>query len=163
MKKEIIKEEIQRLIMHVKNNQSEQNGEETVDLLSLFKDSNDADDCISSYKKIYDVSIPIWQSTMDYLHIMAKEKNMLKVLEENGEDMVRVIQYIDDSRNEIIEALLRDNGEEMEDFRPSKVSGVLFDYSGGRPEYSFYVESNEEYHFHIYIRDDMSFDAGDIS
>ena len=149
--------------MYVKRNPAEQNGEETVDLLSLFKGSNDAGDCIASYKKIYDVSIPIWQSTMDYLHIMAKEENMLKVLEEYEEDMVRVIQYIDDSRNEIIEALLRDNAEEMKDFRPSKVPGVLFDYSGGRPEYSFYVESNEEYHFHIYIRDDMSFDAVDIS
>ena len=149
--------------MHVKSNPAMQNGEETVDLLSLFKNSNDDDDCISSYKKVYDVSIPIWKSTLDYLHLMAKEENMLKVLEENEEDLVRVLQYIDDSRNEIIEALLRDNAEEMKDFRPSKVSGVLFDYSGGQPEYSFYVESNEEYHFHIYIREDMSFDAGDIS
>lgn len=163
MKKEMIKKEIQRLIMYVKNNPAEQNGDETVDLLSLFKGSNDIDDCLSSYKKIYDVSIPLWQSTMDYLHIMAKEENMLKALEENEENLVRVIQYIDDSRNEIVEALLRDNAEEMKDFRPSKVSGVLFDYSGGQPEYSFYVNSNEEYHFHIYIRDDMSFDAGYIS
>lgn len=115
------------------------------------------------YKYTYDVIVPIWQSTIDYFKVIMSGIDYHNELKDKTDEIVKIIEFINDSQEEIINALKRDNSEGLKEFRPSKVSSVLFDYSGEKPEFSFYVESNEEYHYHIYIKDDMTFDAGYIS
>lgn len=163
MTNEIIDEEIHKLILVVKSNESARNGDQTIDMLAMLKgNSSDNDFCIG-FSKTYDVSIPIWQSTMDYFKIMTKEQDVSITLGEKEEEIVRIIHFINNSQSEIVGALLQEHSASMKDFRPSKVSSVFFDYSGDKPEFSFYVASNEKYHFHVYIKDDMSFDVDCIS
>lgn len=163
MTNETIDEEIHKLILEVKGNEAARNGVQIMNMLAMLNgNSSDNDSCLG-FSKMYDVSIPIWQSTMDYFKIMTKEQDVSITLEEKEEEIVRIIHFINDSQSEIVEALLQEHSASMKDFRPSKVSSVLFDYSGDKPEFSFYVASNEEYHFHVYIKDDMSFDVDCIS
>lgn len=163
MTNEIINEEIHKLVLEVKGNEFARNGDQTIDMLAMLRgDSSNNNFCIG-FSKTYNVSIPIWQSTMDYFKIMTKEQDVSLTLEEKEEEIVRIIHFINDAQSEIVEALFHEHSASMKDFRPSKVSSVLFDYSGDKPEFSFYVASNEEYHFHVYIKDDMSFDVDCIS
>lgn len=154
---------IQNLIKYVRSTPSAQYGEETLDLMALFKDGKDIDDCRESYKKRFDIAIPLWNNSADYLEIVGAEENILELLEKNESDMIRILQFIDQSKEQVIAALQKDNADEMAGFCPSKVVCVSFDYSGESPEYSFYVESNEDYEYHVFIRSDMTFDASSIS
>ncbi|MGN0346853.1 MAG: hypothetical protein ACI4DU_06160 [Lachnospiraceae bacterium] len=162
-KEDLFKKEIHNLIKSVKRNPWKRKGEKSIDLVSLIKEGRDSSPCKECYKKTYNVSVSIWQSTTDYIQIMANEENILGILEEKEEDLVHIICHIHNSYNEIIASLSSEYKEEMADFCPSKVVGVLFDYSGNHPEYSFYVESIEDYQYHVYMKEDGSFVAGSIS
>lgn len=159
-----ISESIEEMITKVQDGTIEGVGGKSFDMLELIKSGFSSEKkSFVGYKYTYEVSIPIWQSTMDYFKIVTPKADCSKFLLEKKEDIIRIVEFINDSQENIINALIRDNSEDMKDFRPTKVSSVLFNYSGERPKYSFYVESNDTYSFHVYIKDDMSFDAGYIS
>ena len=134
-------------------------GGETYNILDRLKGNSSE----IGFSYTYEVAIPVWQNSMDFFRITTSESDVSKVLTEKTDDIIRIVEFVNESQDEIINALERDNAEGLNGFRPTKVSGISFDFSGETPKYSFYVESNEEYHFHIYINDDMSFDAGYIS
>ena len=159
-----ISKSIEEMIAKIQDGTIECVGGETFDVLKLMKIGlSRKKDSFMSYQYTYEVSIPIWQSTMDYFKIVTPEADCSNFILEKKDDIIRIVKFINDSQENIINAIIRDNGEVMKDFRPSKVFSVLFDYSGEKPKYSFYVESNDIYSFHVYIKDDMSFDAGYIS
>lgn len=113
------------------------------------------------YRYMYDVCIHVWDSTMDFWHIGVKGRNFSDALREKTDEIIKIMEFINGSREEIINAIDRDTG--LDGFVPTKVSGAYFDYSSDKPEFSFYVESNDEFLYHVYIKDDMSLDARYIS
>lgn len=112
---------------------------------------------------MFEVSISIWESTLDLIKIRTFSLNYESLLSQKEDEIIEMLEFINKSQDEIIKELERDAEIDINEFRPSKVSSILLDYTQDIPELSFYIESNEDYHYHIYIRQDKSFDAGYIS